>query len=140
VTIRRATYDEIVVIRSYGEKVRDEASMGYLTNSPYAAEELQGFNDYLISEENGVIQGWVLLGETFDYYTSQTTGMILELYVFKEYRNRGLGKILVQSAVSYFKHLGLKRIHLNVFAGNHAKKLYKKLGFNDVSTVMEKKI
>ncbi|MFC4324068.1 GNAT family N-acetyltransferase [Litchfieldia salsa] len=139
-TIRRATHNEIAIIRSYGDKVRDEASLGYLANSPYAAEELKGFNDYFISEDKGVIQGWVLVGESFDYYTSQTTGMILELYVFKEHRNRGLGKILIKSALSYFKHLGLNRIHLNVFSGNHAKKLYEKLGFKEVSTVMEKKI
>ncbi|MBD8070364.1 GNAT family N-acetyltransferase [Bacillus sp. PS06] len=139
-TIRRATQEEVHLIKSYGEKVRIEASLGYLANSPYAADELKGFNDYLISEENGVLQGWVLVGESFDFYTSQPTGMILELYVFKEFRNKGLGKKLVHTAVSYFKHIGLNRVHLNVFAGNHAKKLYEKLGFHEVSTVMEKKI
>ncbi len=136
-TIRKATYEEIRVIKSYADIVRDEASMGYLKNSPHAAEELQNFNDYIVSVEKGVLQGWVLVGETFDYYTSQTTGMILELYVFKEFRNRGLGKVLIKSALGYFKQIGLKRVHLNVFAGNHAKLLYEKLGFKDVSTVME---
>ncbi len=140
-TIRSATYEEIVLIKSYGEKVRDEASMGYLKNSTVAQEELQAFNNYLVSvNHKGRLEGWILIGESMDYYHNDPVGIILELYVFKSHRNKGLGKKLTKAALSYFKQIGLRRVHLNVFAGNHAKKLYEKLGFADVSTLMEKKI
>ena len=35
---------------------------------------------------------------------------------------------------------GYKKVQLNVYAGNHAKQLYEKLGFKDVSTLMTKNL
>jgi ribosomal protein S18 acetylase RimI-like enzyme len=38
------------------------------------------------------------------------------------------------------KEKGYKKVQLNVFSGNRAKHLYQNLGFQEVSTLMEKKL
>jgi ribosomal protein S18 acetylase RimI-like enzyme len=63
--------------------------------------------------------------------------MILELYVFPTFRKYGVGTKLMKYAITYFRNIGILTIQLNVFAGNPARKLYKKLGFRNVATMME---
>jgi GNAT superfamily N-acetyltransferase len=137
-TIRLATPAEIAIIKRNADKVREEASMGYLKDSTYA-DDLSSFENsfYLVAVEHGVLQGWALVGETFDFYQGQSTGIILELYVFKPFRKKGMGEKLMKSSIQYFRNRGMNRIQLNVFAGNPAKKLYQKLGFKEISTFME---
>nr|WP_275980285.1 GNAT family N-acetyltransferase [Halalkalibacter alkaliphilus] len=84
------------------------------------------------------ICGWILLGEAKTPVNSETMGMVLELYVLQPYRKKGFGHMLMNYALHYFKQKQLKKVQLNVFAGNHAKKLYEQMGFKDVSTLMER--
>jgi ribosomal protein S18 acetylase RimI-like enzyme len=54
----------------------------------------------------------------------------LGMGVHKDFRRRGIGRKLIDQAISRAKKLGLERIELEVFASNTpAIKLYKKLGF-----------
>jgi len=138
-TIRPAKHYEISVIKHYEAKVRKEASMGYLQDNVTNNDELFAFENsfYLVSVVEGNLQGWILLGDSFDPNFNNYTGMILELYVFKPYRNKGIGKQLLTQALHYFKRKGIKRAQLNVFAGNPARKLYERLGFTEISRIME---
>jgi ribosomal protein S18 acetylase RimI-like enzyme len=142
VTIRIATPYELSIIKSYAPKIREEASMGYLKEDVYGSEDLYSFDNsfYIVSVEAGNLQGWSMVGETFDPFLDHFTGVIVELYVFKSERNKGIGKKLVTTSINHFKNRGITKVHLNVFAGNPAKNLYEKLGFKEVSTLMEKKI
>ncbi|MFD1737321.1 GNAT family N-acetyltransferase [Bacillus salitolerans] len=138
--IRLATPNEIPIIKSYGKKVQEEATVGYLTQNdeiPTKETYFWGESYYFVLVNHDHICGWVLVGDTYHPFKQEPTGMIIELYVLPNYRNYGFGQQLMAAALKHFKYKGYKTVQLNVFAGNPAKKMYEKLGFRDVSTAME---
>src|SRR5699024_6747401 len=94
---------------------------------------------YLVYEENQVIKGWIGLGQSYNYFTDEMDGMILELYVLPKYRKKGIAKKLLNDACNRLKNDGFKKVQLNVYSGNPAKYLYERLGFYDVSIMMVKR-
>ncbi|MGO4888189.1 GNAT family N-acetyltransferase [Anaerobacillus sp. MEB173] len=138
--IRKASMGEISVIKSYETYVQNEATVGYVNET----NRLEGMtthtpeSDYYVYIINGFIVGWILLDKIVGPYTNERSGIILELFVVPQYRQDGIGKKLMNFSVDHFKSLGLRKVQLNVFAGNEAKGLYEKLGFTDVATLMEK--
>nr|WP_246187708.1 GNAT family N-acetyltransferase [Ornithinibacillus caprae] len=93
---------------------------------------------YLIYEKNRTIHGWIGVGTIYDSYSEEVVGTIPEVYVFPAYRGQGVAEKLFHEAFRHLKTENVNKVQLNVFAGNHAKKLYEKIGFHDVSTLMEK--
>jgi len=141
--IRRATAEETKQILDYSMVVMKEATVGHVKPDKKLTEQLMlpilkegGY--YLVHTENNVIQGWVGVGWQFDMYKQDLVGMIIEMYVLPAYRKRGIAEKLCIEAMRKLKEAGFKRVQLNVFAGNHAKHLYEKLGFHDVTTIMER--
>ena len=49
--------------------------------------------------------------------------------LFKEYRNRGIGTLLMTHMIDYLRKKGYKKASLNVKKENYAVKLYQKVGF-----------
>lgn len=144
-TIRRATYEETQRILNYHLEVLKEATMGYVKPSREKAVEmmtpfLNGGGYYLVREKNNVIQGWVGLGRVIDLNTDEEVGFINEMFVLPPYRNQGAARKLCKAAFIQLRAEGHKKVQLNVYAGNHAKHLYEKLGFQDVSTLMTKNL
>ncbi|WP_176713744.1 GNAT family N-acetyltransferase [Pseudobacillus wudalianchiensis] len=92
---------------------------------------------YLIEEENQRLKGWLLLGIDGDFMAGNVIGQLLQIYVFPQYRKMGIGRKLMQEAIRQLQSQGMKKIHLNVFAGNPAKNMYKEFGFKKISTIME---
>jgi len=91
-------------------------------------------DDYcLVAESNGEIIGavWVrILSEEvkgFGNIDDKTPEFAISL--FKEYRNLGIGKELMQKMIDYLQKNGYKQASLSVQKENYAVKLYKKLGF-----------
>ncbi|WP_332632488.1 GNAT family N-acetyltransferase [Halalkalibacter flavus] len=138
--IRRATAEELRFIQSYAPIVQQEATLGYMDGKHVLNEEMHYHYkaEYFTLLDNHRICGWVLLGEAKTPVNSETMGMVLELYVLQPYRKKGFGHMLMNYALHYFKQKKLKKVQLNVFAGNFAKKLYEQMGFKDVSTLMER--
>src|SRR5699024_8814924 len=86
---------------------------------------------YLVHTEKSVIQGWIGVGHSYDFYTDEMVGVITELYVLQAYRTQGIAEKLCKEALKQLKDSGYKNVQLNVFNGNGAKHLYEKLGFSD---------
>ncbi|WP_223702940.1 GNAT family N-acetyltransferase [Sutcliffiella deserti] len=138
--IRLANANEMVFIRSYAKKVQEEASLGYIKqtdNIPEKESYFSGHSYYLVLVHHGVLRGWILLGETINPLNYQPVGVILELYVLPAHRKHGYGMELMNYALAHFKYRQIFTVQLNVYEGNPAQKLYKKLGFREVSTLME---
>ncbi|KHF40145.1 GNAT family N-acetyltransferase [Halalkalibacter okhensis] len=139
--IRRATPQEMNFIQSYAPIVQQEATLGYMNGTKLIMNEEMHYYykaEYHALMDNYRVCGWILLGEAKTPPEYETIGMVLELYVLPPYRKKGYGQMLMEYAFDHFKKKGLKKVQLNVFAGNHAKHLYEQLGFRDVSTLMEK--
>ena len=144
-TIRKATYMETQSILNYHLEVLKEATMGYVTPSREKAMEmmtpfLSGGGYYLVRVKNNIIQGWIGLGRIIDQNTDEIVGFINEMYVLPRYRKKGAAEKLCKAAFMQLRAEGHKKVQLNVYAGNHAKHLYEKLGFTDVSTLMTKNL
>ncbi|PAV29193.1 GNAT family N-acetyltransferase [Virgibacillus profundi] len=143
-TIRKATYHETQEILDYSIDVLKEASMGYVIPTQEKAHQMvfsflsAGY--YLVYIEKNVIKGWIAVTSTIDYYTDDTVGIIPEIYVLPNYRRQGLAEILFKEALKLLKEEGYTKVQLNVFSGNHIKHLYQKLGFQEISTLMEIKL
>jgi ribosomal protein S18 acetylase RimI-like enzyme len=82
------------------------------------------------------IGGWILLGENIDYFSEMKHGFIYDLYVLPQYRGKGISKDILNEGISKLKEQGYEEVRLNVYASNHAKEIYKKLGFQDLNTIM----
>lgn len=55
---------------------------------------------------------------------------IWDLFVLKEYRNKGFGTALLNDTIDYLKSIGMKKVGLLVNCWNeNAKRLFEKLGF-----------
>ncbi|MDY0396174.1 GNAT family N-acetyltransferase [Virgibacillus halophilus] len=143
--IRRATFKEVQKIRKHALSVLKESTMDRVRPSIEKARHmtsasLDGSSYYLVYVEESEIKGWAAIGATFDFYTDKMVGIITELYVFPEERRKGIAKKLCRQSCNHLQNKGFQKVQLNVFAGNDAIKLYEKLGFYEVSRLLEKKL
>lgn len=141
--IRKATSQETNEIIEYAPLVMKEATMGHTQNGKDKAlqqisEFLSNGGYYLVYTEDDVIQGWIGVVISYNVYSGEVDPIIVELYVLPGYRKKGIAQRLLENTCKRLKKEGYRRVQLNVFAGNPVKRLYKKLGFYDISTIMKK--
>ena len=141
--IRRANEYEINQLFHWSLSLTEELSSGYMKSNLQLTYEmvskvLSNGGYYLIAQHGWEVMGWILLGFDQNFYQNKPVGFLYELYVFPPYRKKGVGKLLMNEAIAQLKQAGMNNVQLNVFAGNSAKKMYEKLGFKNVTTLMEK--
>jgi ribosomal protein S18 acetylase RimI-like enzyme len=140
--IRKATACEIQKILDYSPIVMKEATMGFSeendSNTAFQAQVLENGGCYLICAVGEMIQGWIGIGYYQHFYSVEPVGILTELYVLPQYRYKGIAESLFESALNMLKKENIKKVQLNVYAGNTIKSLYEKYGFYDVSTLMQK--
>ena len=101
---------------------------------------------YLAIDNNkvvGLIMGIVIAYKEEDYldYKCPKSGNITELIISKEYRKHGIGNLLIEKLEQYFKSIGCKYIHVDVFAYNkNAIKFYSQKGYHNRMHNMIKKV
>ncbi|QKY68848.1 GNAT family N-acetyltransferase [Lentibacillus sp. CBA3610] len=144
-TIRKATKRETQQIVARSLDVLKEASVGHIPPKQEKALQmvtpfLAAGGYYLVFVKDDVMQGWIGIGSTTDYYTDKPVGIIPELYVLPRYRQQGVAEALCTEALKRLEEAGFTAVQLNVFAGNAIKAFYQKLGFKDVTTLMELKL
>lgn len=145
VTIRKATKNETKKILEYALPVLKEASMGYVLPKKakallHSEQFLANGGYYLVYSEDRIIKGWIGICNGVDYNTDQPNGFISELYITPEWRKQGIAGKLLKAALLEFEQMGYDQVQLNIYAGNKAKRLYEKMGFHDVSTIMQKNL
>jgi ribosomal protein S18 acetylase RimI-like enzyme len=66
---------------------------------------------------------------------------IWDIYVVKEYRNKGVGTALLENTMAYLKSIGVEKVGLLVnYWNENAKRLFEKLGFRLLSHFLVKRI
>jgi ribosomal protein S18 acetylase RimI-like enzyme len=138
--VERATEKDMEFITT---RAAESASEG--AQQPLSAEKANSMFDSIVNKggyylvyrnADSSIAGWILLGENTDYFSDKKFGFIYDIYVLPEYRGRGISKEFIQQGISTLKKSGFDEVRLNVFATNHAKEIYKKLGFKDLNSIM----
>ena len=91
----------------------------------------------------GLIMGIERKYEQEDYldYRCPKAGEITELIIIKDYRNNNVGNMLMEKMEDYFKSIGCKYIHVDVFAYNkNAINFYSNKGYHNRMHNMIKRI
>ncbi|HZH60336.1 MAG TPA: GNAT family N-acetyltransferase [Metabacillus sp.] len=144
--IRKANQSETNTLLYMTINAMSESTMGLVHNDVQVGMNmfvplLNSGSYYLIAlNQQHQIAGWILIGPDYNPINVQKTGTITSLYVFPIYRKTGLGEQLMKTAIQQLRNEGFQKVQLNVYTGNPAKLLYEKLGFTEISSVMELKI
>jgi L-amino acid N-acyltransferase YncA len=94
-------------------------------------------NPIIVAEINGEVVGWASLSEWSTRCAYADTAEI-SLYVKESFRNRKIGKSLMQVALSEGKKAGLHTIISRITSGNDVSiQLHRQFGFEDIGTMKE---
>ena len=87
----------------------------------------------LVAEVDGKIVGavWTRIMDDYGHIDDQTPSLAISLY--KAYRNRGLGTLLMRRMLERLRADGYKGVSLSVQKANYALQMYTKLGFVPIS-------
>lgn len=86
---------------------------------------------------------WTRIMNDYGHVDDKTPSLAISL--LKEYRNQGIGTILLKRMLDELKSCGYRQVSLSVQKANHAYKMYLKAGFeiikeNDEEYIMLKKL
>ncbi|WP_407271126.1 GNAT family N-acetyltransferase [Radiobacillus sp. PE A8.2] len=139
--IRKPNQLEIEQILTHSPQAIFEGTLGEVEPTSQKAKQLvrpllEKGSYYLISTENNVLAGWILIGGSKDQFSDKKIGFIYELFVLDEYRGKGISRQLIKTGVDQLKQAGYTEVRLNVFAGNQAISIYESLGFENRTITM----
>ena len=92
------------------------------------------FASVVLSELNGEIVGFVAgrIRTLPPYFGASTIGAISEVFVSDQHRGRGIGQRLLAFALQWFEEQQIRRIELQVVAGNpDGIRFYRQLGWHE---------
>ena len=107
---------EIIWAKWAGERLRDQASC------------------VLVAEAGADYVGYLLghIGEAQPIFKQRTYAVITDVFVDPELRRKGIGRRLVEEAVSFFKSREISHVRASVLVKNEtARPFWQKLGFGD---------
>ena len=85
--------------------------------------------------------GFIWIVNNTEQFTGISYCFVMDLSIVKEYRRKGIGKMLINKAIEYTKGLGFNRIKLMVNSKNkNALRFYRQIGFDVEDLYMTKKI
>lgn len=123
-SIRPLQFEEIPILAAV---IAEEASLAQV-RTRWREKEL-GLRDIAVAEIDGRIAGTVSMHEPGMPPLSMH---LFALEVGPEWRNRGVGRALVEHVVAEARGRGLRSVHLEVRVDNRARRLYQRIGFRRV--------
>lgn len=94
----------------------------------------------VVEDENGEVYGWASLN-VFNSRCCYSGVADLSIYIKRDKRNKGLGKILIDAISNVAREQGFGKIVLSTFKFNEAgQRLYKWAGFREVGTYIRQGI
>ena len=91
-------------------------------------------DDYcLVAEVGDKVVGaiWSRIMNDYGHIADDVPSIAISLY--KEYRNQGIGSVLLKQMLDLLKSKGYKSVSLSVQKANYAMRMYQKAGFNILS-------
>jgi len=88
---------------------------------------------FLVAQHYNIVVGYIIF-----WIKYENEGHIISLAVDKKYRKKGVGKKLVDHAITLFERCNVKEIKLEVRIGNRgARKFYRKIGFEEKEIIKD---
>ncbi|MBR9692911.1 GNAT family N-acetyltransferase [Candidatus Woesearchaeota archaeon] len=96
----------------------------------------------IVAEEKDLVgYGIIYMKKDPPVYVENTNAYISDLFVKKKYRGKKISSLITKQLISWAKQRGERNISLHVLAMNdHAMKIYKKWGFEDLIIDMRKRL
>ena len=152
VTIREAKEADLQLVRKYGVETGwtslSESERKELDKEKWTRHMSEVFEKlskretdriFVAEDKSHAFLGYLWVGEGNNMMTGKTQGFIYDIFVNKEFRGGGVGKILLEKAQSYCREKGYSRILLMVSVDNtNAIGLYDKMGFKAEQMYMGK--
>jgi len=87
----------------------------------------------LVAEVDGKVVGavWARIMNDYGHIDNQTPSLAISLY--KEFRNQGIGTMLLSQMLEQLHQDGYKQVSLSVQKENYAKGMYRKAGFEVIA-------
>lgn len=99
-----------------------------------------GFSHYLVAVTDDKIIGYLNLWNLPDLVDGEYLGIILDCYVSAKYRNRGVGRMLIDASMDLGNKLNINKFYGWMDPDNRAAiTLLKRCGFATSSLMLEKK-
>ena len=117
------------------EKVKNE----YLKE--YKKRIKQKNSVFFVAQENDKIVGYILgeIEKPSHHHIFKKRGYIVDAFVIKEYRGKGIGEKLTRRLLEWFKSKGIKWIRVSAYANNKVGiNFWKKMGFKNYVVDMTK--
>lgn len=140
--IRKATIDDVSAISElYREQFREMAKLipDFIKEEDQSTEFIENIisgenSDILVYDDNGNVVGFILLQAKlrpdFQFIVQGKYCYIMDVIVTENYRGKGFGTALMNSAKDWAKEKDCNFINLDVLSNNiGAIALYEKLGF-----------
>lgn len=113
-----------------GEKIPDKSIVN-LSELQIYYKNFGSFKDDIafVADVKDKVVGaaWVRIIDDYGHIDNETPSLAMSL--FKEYRNFGIGTVLLNELLSELKKRGYSKVSLSVQKANYAQKMYKKSGF-----------
>lgn len=96
---------------------------------------------FFVAEEASKIIGYVLgeIEKPAHHYIYENRGFIVDAFISKEHRGKGIGEKLTEKLLEWFKSKGIKWVKVSAFTTNiSAIGFWKKMGFKDYVIEMTK--
>ena len=95
--------------------------------------------EFLVAEDAGRIEGYVLLGLIGSFYSPESHGFVYDFWVRPESRGHGVARALLEAAFRRCQERGLWKVRLEVSAANaRARSVYAAAGFREERLVLGK--
>ncbi len=135
----RTAWDSLPPSRQRAVSRRDIRAQVRAQVAGFREREGCGFEALMARDGVGRRAGFVWVEESRHAFTGEPRAYVIELYVSRAYRRRGVGRLLMDVAEEWARGRGLQRIALNVAAHNEAaRRLYETLGYEMESVRMTK--
>lgn len=110
----------------------------YFTNRVKNTDELAIIAEY-DDEKIGYLSGYIV--NKLFYRTESKFGILGDMFVLKEYRNKKIGTKLITEFKKWAKSKGAKVLRIEAYSANKkALKFYRRHGFEDSSVILESKV
>ncbi len=124
-----------------GEKKPDKAIINNHDLQVYVKDFGKNKDDFcLVSEVNKMIVGacWIRIMNDYGHIDNNTPSLAISL--LEEYRNKGIGTMLLKEMINRLKMKNYEKISLSVQKNNYAFKMYLKCGFEIIKETNEEYI